>query len=196
MATHSSILCVNFLANLDVFSFSHKRSISLWNLSDQYYMVLLLENLVANWFLFFCVFCSLYRFCHFLFIFGILTLLYESIGGFFLFRLKFYGSCNRRFFMFVFNLGEIPSVFLEIIPSLHFYSSLSGKKEKNRDFYSSDIRISISCLQCGKWQCQYSKQCILEKDQGCGETGRVYCLYLQWRYLHIYFKYLFGCISF
>ena len=48
MATHSSILCVNFLANLDVFSFSHKRSISLWNLSDQYYMVLLLENLVAN----------------------------------------------------------------------------------------------------------------------------------------------------
>ena len=79
-------------------------------------------------------------------------------------------------FFVCFNFEEIPSVFLEIIPSLHFYSSLS-EIEKNRDFYYLDIRISISCLQFGKWQCQYSKQCILEKDQGCGETRRVYCLY-------------------
>ena len=48
-----------------------------------------------------CSALSLYRFCHFLFIFGILTLLYESICGFFFFYLKFYGSCNQRFFMFL-----------------------------------------------------------------------------------------------
>lgn len=104
--------CVNLLVNLDVRIFSYERYPSLWSLS--------LINITPFccwkiwWQIDSCFFVgsslSLQRFLQFSLFFGILTLLYESMGGFFLFfslwnsvHLNVFHVCFLFFFLILRN---------------------------------------------------------------------------------------------